>query len=270
LGKKQDRKAPESALKALHERGVATLGFQDLITEPDLWHELTADMEGFREQAENVLPAAKDHPEKKDEYLIRRNRRLVPHGDDGKLTLSVRSPWLRLGASDAVLDIVNAYRGERSKLVDVDQWYTVPFAAEYDRIASQRWHRDPEDQHVVKVFVYFSDVDEQAGPFQYIPESAEGFKYGHLWPWGSNWYPPQDEMETRIPASEHLTLTGKTGTVILCDTSGFHRGGFAERKPRLLSYHTYVSERATEKRHFSVDWSGDGADLSEQGRFALS
>ena len=33
---------------------------------------------------------------------------------------------------------------------------------------SQLWHRDPaNDEHLLKVFVYLTDVDEGAGPFMY-------------------------------------------------------------------------------------------------------
>ena len=92
-------------------------------------------------------------------------------------------------------------------------------------MASQEWHRDPEDQHVVKVFLYFSEVDEDAGPFEYVQHSAEGFEYGSLWPWGeSERYPPTEELEAAIPASERVRATGPVGTLVICDTSGFHRG----------------------------------------------
>ena len=151
---------------------------------------------------------------------------------------------------------------------------TLPVEDAQERTDSQQWHRDPEDQHVVKVFLYFSDVDEEAGPFEYIPSSAEGGKYGNLWPWGkgSPRYPPTDELEQAIPVSERVAATGPRGTLVICDTSGFHRGGYARSKPRVLSTHTYVNRKITpdkpERRKFQVEW-GDG-ELSEQARFALS
>ena len=107
-------------------------------------------------------------------------------------------PWLRYAAGDPMLGIVNAYRGAQVKLVDFDLWYTIPVGDEAERTASQEWHRDPEDQHVVKVFLYFSDVDEDAGPFEYVKHSAEGFEYGHLWPWG----------EGEIALNERQSLIG--------------------------------------------------------------
>ena len=46
-----------------------------------------------------------------------------------------------------------------------------------DRIHSQRWHRDFDDSHLLKVFLYLVDVDEQTGPFEFVAGSARG-RYG--------------------------------------------------------------------------------------------
>jgi hypothetical protein len=69
-----------------------------------------------------------------------------------------------------------------------------------DRVGdSQRWHRDPEDDHIVKMFIYFSDVDEEAGPFEYVRDSAAGGKYGDVFPWGQGHrYPSAAELEEAV------------------------------------------------------------------------
>ena len=94
--------------------------------------------------------------------------------------------------------------------------------------------------------MYLSDVDEEAGPFEYVPRSAPGGELGDLWPWrplGDN-YPPQDELAQRIEGRPVETFTGPKGTMIFCNTSGFHRGGFATGKPRVLATFTYASPAA--------------------------
>src|SRR5206468_4109568 len=85
--------------------------------------------------------------------------------------------WLRVGLSDEILGIVNAYRGEPTFLIDLDNWYTIPDPEAQERVRSQQWHRDPWDNHIVKVFIYFSEVDEQAGPFEYVRGSSAGGTY---------------------------------------------------------------------------------------------
>ena len=262
----------QRVLGDLREAGISILPFDELIPDAGLWQELEADMSEFITRAEARLTAGKSGGKKK--FLIRRYER-------GKSKLPVEpailpsdGPWLRYAAGDELLGVVNAYRGALTKLVDFDQWYTLPVGDEGERQDSQQWHRDPEDQHVIKVFLYFSEVDEEAGPFEYIPSSAEGGRYGDVFPWGKGTprYPPTEEIEQLIPASERVSATGPVGTLVVCDTSGFHRGGFAKSKPRILSTHTYVNRKITpekpERRKFTVD--GRDGELSEQSRFSLS
>ena len=71
-----------------------------------------------------------------------------------KAPLTLDSPWLQLGGSARMLDIVNTYLGMWSKLSYADQWYSPPRGSEADRLGSMRWHRDYNDQHLVKVFIY--------------------------------------------------------------------------------------------------------------------
>src|SRR5207244_10542697 len=120
-----------------------------------------------------------------------------------------------------------------------------------------------------------------AGPFEYVPGSAPGGPYGDLWAWGTSWltdrgveerwYPPDEELAAKIPESARFKVVGPKGTLALCDTSGFHRGGFARSKPRVVSIHTYISpDSKHETMNFAVDWRDNGAELSQQARYALS
>ncbi len=74
-----------------------------------------------------------------------------------------------------------------------------------DRVASQRWHRDYNDKHLLKVFLYMSDVDEAAGPFEYVPGNMIGGATGFadVFPWeifGEDLYPPDARARADDPA----------------------------------------------------------------------
>jgi hypothetical protein len=69
-----------------------------------------------------------------------------------------------------------------------------------------------------------------------------------------------------------VTFTAPKGTIIFCNTSGFHRGGFARGKPRALATWTWdspASLKALSDRNY-VFASRDGVSLNEAQRYALT
>ena len=195
--------------------------------------------------------------------------RLHSYGVD----LGLEDPWFRVCASRRMLDVANSYLGLWSKLEYVDVWYSVPQPEEAARVASQRWHRDFNDKHLLKAFLYLVDVDEGNGPFQYVSGSAPGGTHADAWPWrplGEN-YPPENELEQEIPSEAFHTFTGAKGTLLFCNTAGFHRGGFATDKARVLATVTYSSPASLAsltERSYRFESSSDGLD--EPTRFALT
>ena len=186
--------------------------------------------------------------------------------------LALDDPWLRLGTNPRLLDLANAYLGLWSKLEYVDLWYTPP-APEEERRSSQRWHRDFNDRHLLKAFIYLVDVDHETGPFEYVPRTAPGGELDSLWPWrplGDN-YPPQEEFTQRIEGRA-VTFTAPKGTIIFCNTCGFHRGGFATGKPRVLATFTWdspASLKALSERNYELA-GANGTVLEGARAFALT
>jgi len=255
----------QQLLARLRSDGIVVVPFSDLFDD-ELWEELKRSAAEF---ARTVEADGGTHSKKtKKAYLL---RAYAP----GPAELDHGNPWLRLGADPRLLDLVNAYLGLWAKLSYVDQWYTVPDLGATDRVASQRWHRDYNDKHLLKVFLYMNEVDGQAGPFEYVPGSMiGGGRYADVYPWevfGEDLYPPDSELQRAIPADSSQLVTGPAGTVILCDTTGFHRGGFARESPRIMGVWNYVSPASLaslSERNFSV--SGLPPDAPAAVRFALS
>jgi hypothetical protein len=255
----------QRVVEEMSRDGVATIHFSELMADQGLWATLEAEMAAYRAEVEADLPAERGPAASKSDFLVRaRKKKLAP--DD---------PFVRFGSSPQVLGIVNAYRQMWTRLIEIDQWYTVPLPEATERVKSQNWHRDPEDLHIVKLFVYFSDVDEDAGPFEYIPGSPAGGPFGDLFAWRplAETYPPDEMIRERVPDGTPITLTGPPGTVVFCDTSGLHRGGFAKSKPRIMSKHTYVSPASLlsglEARTFKVS-PKPKEGFSAAAKFALS
>jgi hypothetical protein len=259
----------QGVLERLGEEGYAVVPFPELVPDPGVWQELEADAAHFVAETEAGLEREREGGEAAlrrragKEFLVRKYSWGVRLGLD--------DPWLLLGVNPRLLDLANAYLGMWSKLEYVDIWYTPPADAG-ERKASQRWHRDFNDRHLLKAFVYLVDVDEETGPFEYVPRSAPGGELERLWPWrplGEN-YPPEDEFAERIDGRA-VTFTAPKGTIIFCNTSGFHRGGFATAKARVLATLTWdspASLKALSERNYA--FVPDGAALTEAQRYALS
>jgi hypothetical protein len=263
------------AVDALRADGIAAVRFADLFGEK-LWNDALADIEPFVRETEKASRELGNRPAGKEEVIVRRffdkASDTSGKGAESMPRFSFDSPWLQIAAAEPLLDIVNNYLRCPTRLVYLDNWFTVPYPVASSRVASQQWHRDPSDAHVVKVFVYLSDVDEGAGPFEYVRSSSSGGRYGDLWPWSEGYrYPPPGELEAAIAPEDRLTMTGPAGTIVVCDTGGFHRGGFAKSAPRILSVSTYLREgRKKYKRRFRVDFEGKDETLPPQVRAALA
>ena len=255
----------QEVVESLRSDGIGVTRFPDLFGE-ELWDEVRKDIAPFVREQEQELRELGPRPMKKDEFIQRRYLRMKP-----KVRFGLDNPWFRLGLSSTMLGIVNSYRGQYTRLHYVDNWFTVPYSAAEQRIASQLWHRDPEEDHVVKVFLYLSDVGEDSGPFEYIKGSPAGGRYGDVYAWGCGVKrPPEEEIEQAVAPEDHVVMTGPAGTMFFCDTGGFHRGGFARTTPRVLAMWSYVSPASGHGHRFEVDLDGDEAELSPEARAALA
>jgi ectoine hydroxylase-related dioxygenase (phytanoyl-CoA dioxygenase family) len=286
-------------VEMLNKDGLAVVPFTKLFDE-ELWSDLAASSRAFADQIEADLQS-EDEPIVIDEATmskeeikaarkaervrarraekggaVRNKQSYLQRSYPMVTELPLDNPWFKLAASPRMLDVVNSYLEMWSKLLYVDQWYTIPVMTDEDaRFSSQRWHRDYNDQHLIKVFIYMNDVDQGAGPFEYVPGSARGGPYADSWPWvpfGGDLYPPQEEFDRKIPAEAVRTLTGPAGSVIFCNTSGFHRGGFATERPRIMGVFNYISQAAMEslcRRNYSVEQSQLAPNTPESVKYAL-
>lgn len=247
--------------------GYSLLTFAELFPESDAWPQIEAQSSRFVAETEAALVGDREG------LRVRAGKEFVVRLHSYGTEIGAEDPWLQACVSPRMLDIANSYLGLWSKLEYVDMWYSVPQPEEAARVASQRWHRDFNDKHLLKAFLYLVDVDEGTGPFQYVSGSAAGGRYSDAWPWrplGEN-YPPEDELETRVPPDERHIFTGPAGTLLFCNTSGFHRGGFATERARVLATATYSSPASlaslTER---SYRFTGSLEELDASARFALS
>ncbi|MEC4885795.1 MAG: 2OG-Fe(II) oxygenase [Scytonema sp. PMC 1070.18] len=107
---------------------------------------------------------------------------------------------------------------------------------------SRLWHIDSDDRKFLKIIVYLNDIDENGGPFQYLPPSlssqvahALGYKYGYV---------KDRTMQRVISPSLYRSCTGCAGTVVFADTANiFHRGKVPINSDRFAVFYDYTSRQ---------------------------
>jgi hypothetical protein len=221
---------------ALDRQGYVTLPFAELFDE-ETWEGIEAQGAAFIAETERTIAEGGSGKVRAGkEFVVR------AHSFEGT-TLEAADPWFAACASRRLLDVANAYLRLWAKLSYVDLWYTAQQPASDERVASQNWHVDFDDKHLLKAFVYLSDVGADHGPFEYVPGSQPGGRHHDVRPWVPMGYGRVDDADVAksVPSDEIASFTGPKGTLILCNTSGLHRGGFATAGPRVLATATYCS-----------------------------
>jgi hypothetical protein len=260
-------------VEAVDREGYTTVRFDELVSD-DALREAVLEQgasfveeteRGLREEDKNGGSELRRRPGK--EFLVR------AHSFDG-VRLGLDHAWLRASLSPHMLTVANAYLRMWAKLSYVDLWYTVPQPAQAERVASQLWHYDFDDRHLLKAFLYLDDVDQETGPFEYVAGSQPGGPHHDVRPWRPMGYGrvPEEDVQRSVPDEAIRTFAAPRGTIIFCNTSGLHRGGFATARARVLATATYCSPAslaALSERNYDVDPS-QLSDLSWEGRYAVS
>lgn len=233
-------------LTTLNRDGVVRFPFTDLFCDDTLFNELSEFYKNYQEENKNEIEKMRIDRSSNKPYLY-------SVSEKSKL-LKPTNPMLKISKHPLLFNIVNNYLGLKASLRSCDIWHTFTSS---EPTRSQNWHRDQEDFRMVKAFIYLNDVDEAAGPFVYAKRSHTKGIYFRDPVWFKedghhNKRSTDAEVERVISRSQWLTATGKAGTVILADTRGLHKGGFATEKERIAFTCMYVSPSSYFRPAFTV------------------
>ncbi len=264
----------QKLVEDLMATGVATCQFSQLVSDRQFWQSLSTFVSDFSSSnaVQSVVSKRQRDFEKKNDPQSVGHYIITYYDQDQKPMITADNLLLNLALNPLVLDVVNSYLSLWSRLIYFDIWYTLPLNTDM-RILSQRWHRDPEDRRKIRTFLYFCDVDESNGAMEYFAGSHSGGPYEHVFKWADPLgipYPPDGEVERQIPDSQRIVLKGPAGTLVFCDTAGFHRGGTTKTRPRIIATSAFVTPASLHGRRFGIDTSVRKAPWSPQARFAVS
>jgi len=218
-------------LGELNRNGLATTSVDRLLNDGSLFAEMCRDVEqreaGLAAELERARVLANHDTESLKTFIFK----LLGE----RPALDPQSVYARFALQPEVLRIANAYFGMYTQLRYYNVWHTL--ASQSVARESQLWHRDREDHLILKLFLYFSDVDEGAGPFTYAPgthrkgrvrRDPESFIEKGVARWDDA------RMAEVVPPDQWIKAIGKKGAVVFADTRGCHKGGLARTRDRLL------------------------------------
>ena len=156
---------------------------------------------------------------------------------------SEKSCLIRFGRHARITDLLAAYFGSTAILRNYDFWHTAP-SKHLQPQNSQKWHRDPEDLVMCKVFLYLSDVDEEAGATEYIPNTFwRGTRYKKYRWWSLRIGEYVSDKEIGYPEEQIVKANGKAGSLVFLNTTGLHRGGHGVKQRDIVNM-TFTTKAA--------------------------
>jgi hypothetical protein len=139
----------------------------------------------------------------------------------------VECPHLMEAANNpTVLSIVSKLLGCKPTISNLGLWWSLSGHSEAEE--AENFHRDVDEWHFIKLFVYLTDVTEQSGPHVFVKGSQREAKLLPI-----RRYMDQ-EVEAAFGRERVIHFTGAAGTNFLENTFGFHKGQLPQSGIRLL------------------------------------
>jgi ectoine hydroxylase-related dioxygenase (phytanoyl-CoA dioxygenase family) len=128
----------------------------------------------------------------------------------------------KISINNDFLSIAENYFSSFPILSAINMWWSVP-STKIDSVAGQLYHFDMDRIKFLKFFIYLTDVNSSSGPHCYVegshkPNSKKHFlKRGYV-------RIPDNEIIRSYPEEKIKEINGEAGTIIVGDTSCFHKG----------------------------------------------
>ena len=154
------------------------------------------------------------------------------------------------------IDIANTYFGSKSYLIGLNMWWST-IGKESDTFSAQKFHFDLNGIKWLKYFVYLSDVTIDNGPHTYVEGTHRSFSKPYSILKKGYKRIADQEIETYFSKDRVHQLVGNKGTIIIGDTSCFHKGMVPKKQNRLIFEITLSNSLFTNspKKKLSLDES---------------
>ena len=145
----------------------------------------------------------------------------------------IRNSLIRkLATNKLFINIASEYFQSVPILSAMNMWWSIP-AANIDSVSGQLYHFDMDRIKFLKFFIYLTDVDINSGPHCYVKGTHKLFFKKKLLNKGYQRI-SDSEIKNNYSNEHTKTLIGDAGTIIVGDTSCFHKGLPPKNSNRLI------------------------------------
>jgi len=133
---------------------------------------------------------------------------------------------LEIANHPSVLAIVQKVLGCKPTISNLGLWWSLTGHSKPEE--AENYHRDVDEWHFIKLFVYLTDVTENSGPHKFMRGSHRKPKLLPIRRY------QDDEVHGVFGKGNEMVFTGKAGTCFLENTFGFHKGQLPISENRLV------------------------------------
>ena len=151
--------------------------------------------------------------------------------DYEKETLMNCPHLLEAANNPLVLEVVSEILGCKPTISSMNFWWSL--SGHDSAEEAENFHRDVDEWHFIKLFIYLTDVTEQSGPHVFVKGSQRESKLLPIRRY------TDEEVEHAFGADRIMTFTGAAGTNFLENTFGFHKGQLPKTGNRLVFQSQY-------------------------------
>lgn len=193
-----------------------------------------------KEKLNNLKNLTKNLPYKKDQHNdvenifydnVNPNKLIYAYKEED---LICKKEVLEIVTDEKYKNIAKNYFNAEPFLVSVNMWWTTNYSTEASSEAAQKYHFDLERIKFLKFFIYLTDVEADNGPHVYVESSHKVFS--KPFKFLKRFYSRIDdnEIENYYGKNKIKKIFGKSGTIIVGDTSCFHKGTPVKKNSRLI------------------------------------
>lgn len=142
------------------------------------------------------------------------------------------------------LNISENYFNSKSYLISVNMWWST-ISQTVDSFSAQDFHFDLDSIRWIKYFIYLTDVGIYDGPHAYVKNTHKSFSKPYAILKRGYSRISDTEIKNHYSSKNIHNIEGKRGTLIIGDTSCFHKGLVPKKSNRLIFEATFANSLFT-------------------------